>query len=301
MRQRILGLIIGATAVVLVAIATQPAGAQADPAYAEATVCLDCHQEVADGLASTPHGKGGFGELSDHGCQSCHGPALAHTEDPTDEALQPSLAGLSADRKSEMCTSCHRGEAQFFWADSTHEKRGLACTDCHSVHSFASETAQLQSAAVQDQCFSCHKDVRAETWKRSHHPIREGEISCTDCHNPHGTGNEVMLATASVNDTCYECHAEKRGPFLWEHAPVRESCLNCHTPHGSNHFKLQKTSTPFLCQECHANTRHPGTLYDATTNADGSRPSNRDFNRGCTNCHSAVHGSNHPSSPYLAH
>ena len=138
-------------------------------------------------------------------------------------------------------------------------------------------------------------------WKNSHHPIREGKISCTDCHNPHGTQTRSLIKAASVNEQCYTCHAEKRGPFLWEHAPVRESCLNCHTPHGSNHQKLQKTATPYLCQQCHSNTRHPGTLYDATTLADQSRASNRIFNRACLDCHSAVHGSNNPSSPYLGH
>lgn len=82
---------------------------------------------------------------------------------------------------------------------------------------------------------------------------------------------------------------------------VRESCLNCHTPHGSNHLKLQKTSVPYLCQQCHANTRHPGTLYDGTTLADAGRASNRLFNRACLDCHASIHGSNHPSSPYLGH
>ena len=94
-------------------------------------------------------------------------------------------------------------------------------------------------------------------WKNSHHPIREGKITCADCHNPHGTQTAKMIRGASVNEQCYTCHTEKRGPFLWEHAPVRESCLNCHTPHGSNHLKLQKTSVPYLCQQCHSNTRHP--------------------------------------------
>jgi predicted CXXCH cytochrome family protein len=50
---------------------------------------------------------------------------------------------------------------------------------------------------------------------------------------------------------------EKRGPFLWEHAPVRESCLNCHSPHGSNHEKLLTTALPMLCQECHSPIDYP--------------------------------------------
>ena len=126
-------------------------------------------------------------------------------------------------------------------------------------------------------------------------------MSCRDCHNPHGSPTEGMITAASVNEQCYECHAEKRGPFLWEHPPVRENCLNCHSPHGSNHLKLQRTSVPFICQQCHANTRHPGSLYDATTLADGGRASNREFNRACLDCHASIHGSNHPSSPYLGH
>ncbi len=143
--------------------------------------------------------------------------------------------------------------------------------------------------------------MRAETWKASHHPIREGKIGCADCHNPHGSSQEGMLRAATVNEQCYQCHAEKRGPFLWEHPPVRENCLNCHTPHGSNHLKLQRTSVPFICQQCHANTRHPGTMYDGSFLAGGARASNREFNRACLDCHAAIHGSNHPSSPYLAH
>jgi predicted CXXCH cytochrome family protein len=53
------------------------------------------------------------------------------------------------------------------------------------------------------------------------------------------------LLEATVNDTCYQCHAEKRGPFLWEHAPVREDCTNCHSPHGSTQPSLLKARTPW--------------------------------------------------------
>ena len=52
----------------------------------------------------------------------------------------------------------------------------------------------------------------------SHMPIREGKITCSDCHNPHGSVTEKLIRQASVNEVCYTCHAEKRGPFLWEHA-----------------------------------------------------------------------------------
>ncbi len=93
-------------------------------------------------------------------------------------------------------------------------------------------------------------------WRSSHMPVREGKVVCTDCHNPHGSFSEALLKTATINEVCYQCHAEKRGPFLWEHPPVRENCLNCHDPHGSNNDFLLKISRPRLCQQCHSGGQH---------------------------------------------
>jgi DmsE family decaheme c-type cytochrome len=146
--------------------------------------------------------------------------------------------------------------------------------------------------------------VRAEKFKSSHHPIREGKIACADCHNPHGTTTDKMLKAESLNDLCYSCHAQYRGPFVWEHPPVRENCANCHTPHGSNHLYLQKTSIPFVCQQCHMHTRHPGTIYDGfklPTLENEGLGNVRLFNQACLSCHGMIHGSNSPSSPYLGH
>jgi DmsE family decaheme c-type cytochrome len=269
--------------------------------YAGTASCLECHADMGDTLTGTPHGTAAFSELSDKGCETCHGPAKGHADNPDDTALLPSITKLDARQQAKTCQQCHSGGEQFYWQDGVHEHRGLSCVTCHSVHHPKSAEGQLQAVSTQEQCFNCHRDVRAETWKRSHHPIREGELTCTDCHNPHGSNTDKMIRAASVNDQCYTCHTEKRGPFLWEHPPVRENCLNCHTPHGSNHFKLQKTSVPFICQQCHSNTRHPGTMYDALTLADSPTPSSREFARACLNCHAAIHGSNHPASPYLGH
>jgi DmsE family decaheme c-type cytochrome len=267
--------------------------------YVGSETCAECHDKVAADLKMTPHGKAGFAELAEHGCETCHGPASEHVNNPDDESARPSINRLSAGETSKMCTGCHAAGTQLFWQGSAHERRGLDCTSCHGIHEYGSTVAQLKKADLSENCFECHKNVRLDTRKTSHHPIREGRIGCSDCHNPHGTPTDSMLTAASVNDQCYECHAEKRGPFLWEHAPVRENCLVCHNPHGSNHLKLQKTSVPYICQQCHSNTRHPGTLYDATTLPGASRQSNRIFDRGCLNCHQTIHGTNHPSGPYL--
>ena len=92
---------------------------------------------------------------------------------------------------------------------------------------------------------------------------------------------------ATVNDTCYTCHADKRGPFLFEHAPVRENCLNCHEPHGSNHESLLIVARQRLCQQCHTPPHNqPGLPAGGLRCAVGNA---------CQNCHTNIHGSNAPS------
>ncbi len=153
-----------------------------------------------------------------------------------------------------------------------------------------SRKAALKTEIEMDTCFQCHKDRRAQILRSSHMPLREGKITCSNCHNPHGSATEALLRENSINDTCYKCHAEKRGPFLFEHAPVRENCLSCHDPHGSNNESMLKVSRPRLCAECH------GFGHGALTNGPMAVET---FGRSCQNCHVAIHGSNSPSGALL--
>jgi DmsE family decaheme c-type cytochrome len=173
------------------------------------------------------------------------------------------------------------------WDGSQHEARGLACTTCHSQHAAKSEKALLKGRTQIETCATCHRDKVAKLDRSGHMPLREGKMECTSCHNPHGTPNDKLLLQTSVNQNCYSCHAEKRGPFLWEHAPVRENCLNCHDAHGSINDKMLKVKTPLLCQQCHQTSSHPGPAYPAQ--------SRYAFNQACLHCHVSIHGSVHPS------
>ena len=58
---------------------------------------------------------------------------------------------------------------------------------------------------------------------------------------------------------CFNCHGDKRGPFTFEHAPVRlEGCTACHEPHGSaNPRMLTRHEVRFVCLECHSNLPAP--------------------------------------------
>jgi DmsE family decaheme c-type cytochrome len=269
---------------------TAPAGPQQE-GYVGMDQCAECHEELVGPFRASIHGQKGFELRSRRSCEACHGPGKAHVDAGGGLGSMVMPRTLPAGRRSEMCLTCHERGAPLEWTGSRHESRGLACGDCHSVHHAATPRAQLMKPET-DLCFGCHAQKRSQFLRSSHHPVREGLMRCSDCHNPHAVQEGRLVDQAAVTESCYRCHAEKRGPFLWEHIPVREDCQTCHEPHGSNHMKMLKSKEPFLCQRCHSDTRHPGTLYDQTQLLSAS---NRLFGRSCTNCHATIHGSNHPS------
>lgn len=286
--------------------AQDPAPAAATPAAAhdpavmgfDINDCQTCHDaSVFTNYLHTQHGR----KLARQ-CAECHGDVAAHARSEMageGPGAIVSMKRLNAEQKNETCLRCHDKARQANWHGGVHERRGLACTSCHSVHFFKSQTGQLRTASASENCYSCHQQVRSQMMRTSHHPVREGKMDCGSCHDPHSSASKGMLKAESVNDLCYSCHGDKRGPFLWEHAPVRENCLNCHAVHGSNHEKLLVAKQPWLCQRCHLATRHPGTLYDARNTTAGASPSNRAIEHGCRNCHNQIHGTNAPSGPYL--
>jgi len=291
----------------LIALARSPSLSQPAPGTPTAIgsqACKECHEARWESFQKTPHARAemdGKVVADQTGCESCHGPGSLHAAaagDTADAGFKTirALDKMANREASEICLGCHKGGEQFYWQHSDHARAGVGCLSCHSIHHQQNVGGgpMLKTADVNHQCLSCHKEKRAGLAHSGHMPLREGAMNCADCHNPHGSPAEHQLREASVNELCAKCHADKRGPFLWEHPPVRENCLNCHQPHGSNNEKVLGAKRPYLCQRCHIGTRHPSTLYD---NPD--LVSNRLFNRSCQNCHSQVHGSNHPSGKYL--
>lgn len=254
-------------------------------------VCVDCHEEVAAAFESSFHVRAWRGSgNAENGCHSCHGSADAHQEDPSKETIitfgKDSVQ--SAEEQAARCLACHEGSRNLaLWEMGKHHQNGVSCSRCHSIHQPKNIVSQP------DTCIKCHRDVRIQISKQSHHPIKEGKVKCSDCHMPHGGLSQSMIRADSVNELCYTCHPEKQGPFIWEHPPVEENCAICHAPHGSRHAKLMTEKIPNLCQDCHDWSRHPGTPYDAATAFNGSGPSNRFYARACLNCHGMIHGSSH--------
>ena len=277
-----------------------------------ADTCLNCHGEDADaysfeaifktkhaqrGDKRAPFGPGGLQ------CEACHGPGANHAargskKKLTINSFKPD-SFLPVAQRNQACLTCHENGSRTGWHASTHERNDLACTDCHKIHQRHGDPVLAKKTEAQ-VCLTCHKEQRADFHKPSSHPVRDGQLACSNCHAPHGSTAQAMLNKPTLNQTCYSCHADKRGPVLWEHQPVAEDCSLCHTPHGSVRPALLASSPPLLCQQCHSPAGHPSVARTPGTLPGGSvGGASLTVAGSCTNCHSQVHGSNHPSGRYL--
>lgn len=291
-----------------------------------ADICAECHLMQYDAISLGAHWRAGDPRTpaARKGCASCHGDLEEHAmsdgqEIPAGMRVYGHDSGDSAEEQNAQCISCHRKSDLLHWQGSAHDAEDVGCVGCHRVHS---EDKVLSREGEQAVCFSCHADMRGDVYKPYTHPMREHKMSCGDCHGPHGGPGDAGLKTFSVNEACYGCHAEKRGPYLWEHAPVSENCVLCHSAHGSVHPGMLDRRQPHLCQSCHEpiaaaglgpphgrhsrlalSFREPGGLDIGPLPPDPIDPG-RGISRfvmgeACSNCHSKVHGSNHPAGAKL--
>jgi DmsE family decaheme c-type cytochrome len=279
------------------AMAAPGASGAPEPAYAGSETCGMCHEDIFKALGKSPH------RLVDtekkwnaagHACEACHGPGQAHAE-----SLDPSKirnpAKLAPPAINRICLTCHLNQrTQVGHLRSSHARDAVACTTCHKVHEADGTLVVRKTAAINEQCAGCHLDVWAKFQQPNHHRLPEEAMSCVDCHNPHGSMKPKMTQTFASNEPgCFSCHGDKRGPFIFEHAPVRfEGCAACHEPHGSaNPRMLTRQSVQYVCLECHANL--PTSNRTATIGV--VPPAFHDLRspvfQNCTVCHQKIHGS----------
>lgn len=267
-----------------------PASNPAD--YVGGEECAACHTEVAEAFQKNPHYKTWSNatlDWSQRGCEACHGPGRAHIED-LDVSKILNFKKISAQRVSDECLNCHLQQQEHVnFLRNEHGLNAVACTECHSIHS-PGVRSPLLTANQPALCFDCHAEVRPQFNKPFRHKVHEGLVKCTDCHNQHGGYNLRQMQASTGNDAaCFQCHADKQGPFVFEHAPVRvDGCAICHDPHGSSNPRLLKRSEiRFLCLDCHAGTPGvPGPTPPGWHNQTALTYQN------CISCHVEIHGSN---------
>lgn len=297
-----------------------PKGAKPlDENYVGSDACKDCHEDQAKNYLHTAHAKlttlGSWkGKVT--GCESCHGPGKTHIEEGDPKKII-SFKEKSSKEIAETCLACHAGkEERNNFRRGEHWRNDIGCTDCHAPHSadtgtnlassntFVAKanaekpgfsTTRMLNLGEPQLCLSCHAETKHQFNAPFHHKVLEGAMKCSDCHNPHGgfETKQTRLATGA-DAACIKCHADKQGPFVYEHAPVKtEGCTSCHTPHGSSNPRLLRTSSVAqLCLECHSQS--PDKRVGAVEPTGPNHNLNAQY-ANCTACHVKIHGSR--SSP----
>jgi predicted CXXCH cytochrome family protein len=204
---------------------------------------------------------------------------------------------------SKACTECHDKITSNFH-DATHAKlmapgdnaKNIGCESCHGPGSVHSKSGGALGTIVNpgrspETCFQCHVNLRGQFQQASTHPVLAGQMSCSDCHEPHQGSARPESGTqlAVLNETCTKCHAQQGGPFVFEHEGLRDGCVTCHDPHGTANAKMLRVRNQNLCLQCH--------FQQQTTAGQlliGGRDHASFISRGTcwsAGCHEAVHGS----------
>ncbi|HTM33337.1 MAG TPA: cytochrome c3 family protein, partial [Vicinamibacterales bacterium] len=174
--------------------------------------CNDCHtvSQLGNftghpaGYAITPDSA-----YHDVQCENCHGPGLAHVENPDLTASQP-LASIHVDTGVvTSCSGCHSGTHTPFieqWKESAHG----------SGPGFA-------AAGANASCQPCHEGRTAMLVKfgetanyREKGTATNERIGCVTCHNPHGSPYEhqlrAPLSEPTTDQLCVKCHSRTGTP-----------------------------------------------------------------------------------------
>jgi predicted CXXCH cytochrome family protein len=291
--------------------------------YVGSDACAACHEVQFKSFSKTSHSRlvKAKWKSERQGCESCHGPGKLHVEGGGDKTKIRTFERETAKQISENCLACHAGrEEHINFRRGEHWRNDVGCTDCHAPHAsthpptgprsdsasslqpigpFAAHASNFVPNHMLRKhevplCMTCHNETKSQFSRPFHHKVLEGAMKCSDCHNPHG-GFELKQArlATGADAGCFKCHADKQGPFVFEHAPLKvEGCAACHDPHGSANPKLLKrSSVAQICIECHSNTGSlPGEDFSGAAQVPHDLSNLR--YRNCTICHAKIHGSN---------
>ncbi|MEP0829094.1 MAG: hypothetical protein HRF51_11280 [bacterium] len=249
------------------------------------SLCLNCHEDQGKSLEGTVHALASADEMKSSfgsGCVGCHDGWEVHINDPSPDNIGKPQT-LSAKEQAEVCGRCHLSPHQSAMATTdVHHRANVACLDCHSIH--GNHKSGLVKDEAQNFCASCHPAVKAEFSRRSAHPLRSGNIDCTNCHSLSGIKDPLMAV--GLDWKCQNCHSEKSGPFLFEHGAINKhlidggGCVECHEPHGSANDRLLVQAGNGNCLKCHDIPPAHRTMH----NGLGNRLE-------CVFCHTDIHGS----------
>jgi len=185
--------------------------------YVGAPKCGECHDAEATTKAT------GFHRTVS--CETCHGPGLRHTQDPT-EVKPP------APRDRKFCPTCHAYNLSrpmgFPQINPVTHNPLQPCFTCHNPH-------DPKPPTVPGECTACHAGI-ARTKAVSPHALLE----CTTCHD---TPEEHKVAPRSAHPSkpttrgfCGQCHGKDSKVADAPKVDVASHgekylCWQCHYPH----------------------------------------------------------------------
>jgi DmsE family decaheme c-type cytochrome len=208
-------------------------------------------------------------------------------------ALLPAWGQEGATGESMVCADCH-AEVVAEFRHSPHvrvEGFGLDVASCESCHGPSMEHAEtgdpdlikaLSEMAPPDAsetCYECHKLQQGQQhFSSSMHEF--SEVSCTSCHDPHGTREAMVRGTPT--ELCSSCHQSVAAQFDLprSHPSMGDNdCVICHDPHGTKNPRSMREFGNYTCGECHIDKTAPHVFPHDVSMVDG-----------CEACHE-VHGS----------
>src|SRR3972149_6353555 len=157
--------------------------------FAGAVACTECHDELV-----AQKRKGYHRDLS---CETCHGPAAAHTQDP-DNVKPP------APRDRKFCPVCHTFNPSrprgFPMINPVAHNPMKACITCHNPH-------DPKPPTVPRECAACHGEIPRPLAVPPH-----AQLSRPPCHTAparHRVSPRSVKPTKPVSrDFCGKCHAK---------------------------------------------------------------------------------------------
>ncbi|HEU5182629.1 MAG TPA: ammonia-forming cytochrome c nitrite reductase subunit c552 [Candidatus Polarisedimenticolia bacterium] len=196
--------------------------------------CSGCHGSQVEknfDLASATY-KTSWVDLTIN-CESCHGPGSLHVEawsgasrggdiDAARGGLIK-LGELSPKRQVEVCAKCHAAKTTL----QRGYKPGEDFLDYYEPIVPSTGNQFFSDGRNKGLNYNYIAHLQSSCYAK-------GDLTCTGCHDPHGSENPVDLREPQSNlpRLCIHCHADKKlGPEEHSHHDAAAvNCMDCHMP-----------------------------------------------------------------------
>jgi hypothetical protein len=245
------------------------------------SLCLDCHEKVADDVKRKKGYHGLESEARETECRRCHTEHKGRDAkvvglDP--EVFDHSLTDLPLKGRHARvrCAECHKPKKKYREAPKK-------CIDCHKED-------DRHKGELGKDCAKCHKESVWTKSKFDHDKTdfklkgKHADVMCNRCHP-----NDRYKKTPTK---CYDCHllSDVHG------GEYGKKCADCHTARDWKKYKYDHDKTDFPlkgrhiktdCIKCHKGPMYgdkklPDTCYGCHKNDDEHKGR---YGKKCKDCH----------------